>query len=68
VLTFSTDLFRRGVFAFSTGVYTATRQLSELLGLAAPTRIECSGIDLETARGQLEAEIAEEMADRETDS
>jgi hypothetical protein len=46
----------------------ATRQLTELLGLAAPTRIEGSGIDLEAARAALEAEIAEEMADRETDS
>jgi hypothetical protein len=46
----------------------ANAQLIDLLGLAAPTRIECSGIDLEAARVQLEAEIAEEMADRETDS
>jgi precorrin-4 methylase len=46
----------------------ANAQLIELLGLAAPTRIELSGSDLEAARAQLEAEIAEEMADRETDS
>jgi site-specific recombinase XerC len=46
----------------------ATRQHTNLLGLAAPTRIECSGIDIEAARVQLETEIAEEMADRGTDS
>jgi hypothetical protein len=46
----------------------ATRRHTELLGLAAPTRIEHSGIDVTAAREALEAEIAEEMADRETDS
>lgn len=45
----------------------ANAQLIDLLGLAAPTRIELSGSDLEAARTQLETEIAEEMADRETD-
>jgi hypothetical protein len=44
----------------------ANAQLIDLLGLAAPTRIEHSSIDVEAARAQLEAEIAEEMADRET--
>jgi hypothetical protein len=43
----------------------ATHQLCELLGLAAPKRIECSGIDLEAAQQQLIAEIAAEIADRE---
>ncbi len=43
----------------------ATRQHSELLGLAAPTRIECSGIDIEAARAQLEDDIAQEIADHE---
>ena len=46
----------------------ANAQLIALLGLAAPTRIECSDVDVAAARAQLEAEIAKEMADRETDS
>ena len=46
----------------------ATRQLTELLGLAAAKRGEQAGIDIAAAREALEAEIAEEMADRETES
>jgi hypothetical protein len=45
----------------------ATRQLTELLGLAAPTRLEVGGVDVEAARRQLEEEIAEELAAREDD-
>lgn len=41
----------------------ATRQLAELLGLKAPTRIEHSGIDVEAARKRLEEEIAEGLAE-----
>ena len=43
----------------------ATRQLSELLGLAAPPRVEHASIDIAAARAQLEEEIAEEMRERE---
>jgi hypothetical protein len=46
----------------------ANAQLIDLLRQAAPTRIELSDSDREAARAQLEAEIAEEMADRETNS
>ncbi len=46
----------------------ATRQHTELLGLAAPTQIEHCGIDVDAARELLASEIAEEMVDRETDS
>ena len=45
----------------------ATRQHTELLGSAAPTRLECSGIDIAAARARLEEEIAAEMAEREQD-
>jgi hypothetical protein len=45
----------------------ATRQLTELLGLAAPTRLEVGGVDVEAARRQLEDEIAAELAAREAD-
>ena len=45
----------------------ATHQLTELLGLAAPTRVDlAAGSDIAAARAQLEEEIAKEMADRET--
>jgi hypothetical protein len=43
----------------------ATRQLSELLGLAAPTRVDLGEIDIAAARAQLEEEMAAEMAARE---
>ena len=46
----------------------ANAQLIALLGLAAPSRIQCSGIDVTAARAQLEAEIAKEMADRDSGS
>jgi hypothetical protein len=46
----------------------ATRQLKELLSLAAPKR-EDSGIDAEAASAQLVAEVAQDIADHEdTDS
>jgi hypothetical protein len=43
----------------------ATRQHSELLGLAAPKRIEHTAVEVEAATEQLVAEIAQEIADRE---
>ena len=47
----------------------ATRQLIELLSLAAPTQIEGSGADAEAATTQLVAELAQDIADHEhTDS
>ena len=45
----------------------ANDQLIGLLGLAAPLRIEACGIDIAAAREALEAEIAEEMAQREAE-
>jgi hypothetical protein len=46
----------------------ATRQLTELLGLATAKRGEQASVDIDAAREALETEITEEMADRETDS
>ena len=46
----------------------ATRQLTVLLGLAAGKPGEQAEVDIDAAREALEAEIAEEMAQRGTDS
>ena len=45
----------------------ATRQHSELLDLKAPRRTEQPETDIASARARLEAEIAEEMAQRGTE-